>query len=112
VLQPKSRWLLATAARVRSQIMSSGIYGARSGTGADFLLVVRFPSSVLIPPPAPHSFIHSLPPSHRRYIVSIQTAWLNNQLKHYPEDESEHETTFVLGTKIHGFFCGAGLKPH
>jgi hypothetical protein len=33
------------------------------------------------------------------YIVSIVTASLNNQLKNYPEDESEYEASFVLGPK-------------
>jgi hypothetical protein len=47
------------------RIMSCGICGGQSGTGAGFLQVLRFPSSVLIPPAA----LHSLPSCHRLYIV-------------------------------------------
>jgi hypothetical protein len=42
-------------AQVRAQVRLCGICGGRSGTGAGFLRVLRFPLPILIPPTAPHS---------------------------------------------------------
>jgi hypothetical protein len=38
-----SRWLPTAAARVRTLVWSSGIYGGQSGAGAGFLRVLQFP---------------------------------------------------------------------
>jgi hypothetical protein len=43
------------AARVRSRVWSSGIFGGQSGAGADFLRVLQFPLPIFIPPIAPQS---------------------------------------------------------
>jgi hypothetical protein len=40
---------------VRSKARSCGICGGQSGTGADFLRVLRFPLPIPIPPTVPHS---------------------------------------------------------
>jgi hypothetical protein len=53
--QAVSRWLPTAAARVPARIMSCGICGGQSVTGAGFLRVLRFPLPILIPPTAPHS---------------------------------------------------------
>jgi hypothetical protein len=42
-------------ARVRAKVRSCGIRGGRSGTGAGFRRVLRFPLPILIPPTTPHS---------------------------------------------------------
>jgi hypothetical protein len=55
IAQAVSCRLPTTAARVRAQIKSCGIFGGQSGTGVDFLRVLRFPLSILIPPTTPHS---------------------------------------------------------
>jgi hypothetical protein len=52
IAQAVSCWLL-TAARVRARVSSRGICGGQSGTGADFLLVFRFPLPISISPIAP-----------------------------------------------------------
>jgi hypothetical protein len=56
--------------RPASQVRACGICGGQSGTGADFLQVLRFPLSILIPPTAPHSSIirgwYNRPNSGRR----------------------------------------------
>jgi hypothetical protein len=43
IVQVVSRRLPTTAARVRAHVKLCGIYGGQSGTGADFLRVLRFP---------------------------------------------------------------------
>jgi hypothetical protein len=53
--QAVSRRLPTAAARVRAQVRSRGICGGQSGTGEDFLRVLRFSLLILIPPTAPHS---------------------------------------------------------
>jgi hypothetical protein len=56
IAQVVSSRLPSVATRVRSQVISCGIFGAQSaGTNAGFLRVPRFPLPVLIPPVAPHS---------------------------------------------------------
>jgi hypothetical protein len=57
IAQAVSRRLPTAEARVRPQVRSCGICGRRSGSGAGFLRVLRFPLPVLIPPTAPHSSI-------------------------------------------------------
>jgi hypothetical protein len=47
------------AARVRSRVWSSGICGGRSGAGAGFLRVLRFPMPILI--------LHTIPQSSSTY---------------------------------------------
>jgi hypothetical protein len=53
--QAVSHQLPITATRVRAQVRSCGICGGQSGAAADFLLVLRFPLPILIPPTAPYS---------------------------------------------------------
>jgi hypothetical protein len=55
IAQAVSRRLLTAAARVRAQVKSCGIYGGKSGAGAGFLRVLRFPLPILIRPTASHS---------------------------------------------------------
>jgi hypothetical protein len=50
-----SRRLPTAEARVRAQVRLCGICGGQSGTGADFLRVLRFRLPILILPTAPHS---------------------------------------------------------
>jgi hypothetical protein len=54
IVQAVSRRLPTAAARIRSQVRSCGICGGRSGIGAGFLRVLRFPLPILIPPTTPH----------------------------------------------------------
>jgi hypothetical protein len=49
IAQAITRWLPTAAARVRARIRSCGICAGQSGTGADFLRVLRFPLLNLIP---------------------------------------------------------------
>jgi hypothetical protein len=43
IAEAVSRWLPSAAARVHSQVLSSGICGGQIGAGAGFLRVLRFP---------------------------------------------------------------------
>jgi hypothetical protein len=43
IAQAVSRWLPTAAARIRALVWPSGIFGGRSGAGAGFLRVLRFP---------------------------------------------------------------------
>jgi hypothetical protein len=49
IAQAVSRRLPTATAGVRARVWSSGICGGRSGTGAGFLRVLRFPLSIFIP---------------------------------------------------------------
>jgi hypothetical protein len=51
--QAFSSRFLTVAARVRVKLWSCRIFGWRSGTGAGFLRVLRFPVPIRIPPIAP-----------------------------------------------------------
>jgi hypothetical protein len=53
VAKAVSRWLPTAAARVRVRV-AGGVFGGRSGTGAGFLRVLRFPLPI-IPPISPSS---------------------------------------------------------
>jgi hypothetical protein len=53
--QAVSRWLPTVAARFRTRVWSCGICGGQSGAGSGFLLVLRFPLPIFIPPIAPQS---------------------------------------------------------
>jgi hypothetical protein len=53
--QTVSRRLRNTAVRFRSVVRSRGNCGGQNGTGVGFLLVLRLPLPILIPPNAPYS---------------------------------------------------------
>jgi hypothetical protein len=55
VVQAVSRRFPTGAARVRAQVMSCGICGGQSGTGAGIIRVLLFPLPILIPPTTPLS---------------------------------------------------------
>jgi hypothetical protein len=55
IAQAVSRRLPTEAARVRAPVKLCGICGRESGTGAGFLLVLRFPLRIRFPPIAPQS---------------------------------------------------------
>jgi hypothetical protein len=55
IAQVVSHRLPNVAARVWAWVKSCGVCGGRSGTGAGFLQVFRFPLPILIPLTAPHS---------------------------------------------------------
>jgi hypothetical protein len=67
IAQALSRRLSTATARVRAQVRSCAIFGEQTGTGTAFLLVLRFPLPVLIPPTAQYSSSSS----------SIIWGWLN-----------------------------------
>jgi hypothetical protein len=50
IVQAVSRRLPTAAARFRSPVRSCEIFGGKSGIGASFLRVLRFPLPILIPP--------------------------------------------------------------
>jgi hypothetical protein len=55
IAQAVSRWLPTAVAQVQSRVWSSGICGGQSGSGAGFLLVLRFPLPIFSPPNSPSS---------------------------------------------------------
>jgi hypothetical protein len=55
IAQAVSRRRSTATAKVRAQVTYCGIFGEQSDTGAGFLVVLRFPLPIIIPPTAPHS---------------------------------------------------------
>jgi hypothetical protein len=55
IAQAVSRWLPTAAAWVRARVWSCGICCGKSGAGAGFLRVLRFPLPIFIPPIASQS---------------------------------------------------------
>jgi hypothetical protein len=55
--QAVSIGLPTATARVRVHVRSCGISNRKSGAGADFLQILRFPLQIFIPPTAPYSLI-------------------------------------------------------
>jgi hypothetical protein len=58
IAQAVSRRLPTAVDRVPSQVRSCGICGGQSGIGENFLLALRFPLPILIPPTATLIIIH------------------------------------------------------
>jgi hypothetical protein len=54
IAQAASRLFPAAVARVLVHVRSCEVCGGQSGSGAAFLLVLRFPLPIFIPPTAPH----------------------------------------------------------
>jgi hypothetical protein len=79
IAQPVSRRLPTAAAQVRAQVKSCGICGRQSGTGAGFLLVLRFPLSIFIPPTALHSS-SIIRGGHNRPVSGRRAKWTQSQL--------------------------------
>jgi hypothetical protein len=73
--QAVSRRLPIADARVRVRVRSYGICGGRSGTGAGFLQLLRFPLPILIPPTAPHSPSSIIWDWYNRPISVRRTKW-------------------------------------
>jgi hypothetical protein len=55
IAQAVSRWLPTSVAWVRARVWLCGICGGKSGFGAGFLRVLRFPLPIFTPPIAPQS---------------------------------------------------------
>jgi hypothetical protein len=77
---PVNHRLPTAASRVRNQVMSCGIYGGQSGTGAGFLLVLRFPLPILIPPTAPHSSSSVIRGWYNRPVNGRRSKWTQSHL--------------------------------
>jgi hypothetical protein len=96
IAQAVSHRLPTAAARVPAQVWSCGICGGQSGTGASFLLVLRFPLPILIPPTAPQSS-STIRGWYNRPISGRRTKWSQS----HPTPRKK-KTTVLLYT--HGRF--------
>jgi hypothetical protein len=71
--QAVSRQLPIAMARVRAPDKSCGICGGQSGNGTSFLSVLRFLSSILIQPTAPHSSSSIIRGGYNRLVSGRRT---------------------------------------
>jgi hypothetical protein len=111
IAQAVSRLLLMAASRVQTQVMSCGIYGGQSDTGAGFLSVLRFPLPIFIPSTVPHS--SNIRDWYNRPVYGRSTNW--TQSHPYPRNwketlaqiEYDRDPTVVLvmyGVQRHGSY--------
>jgi hypothetical protein len=82
--------LLTAEAQFRAQVRSCGICGGQSGTGAGFLLVLRFPLPILIPPTAPHSSSSFGAGTISQLVADVQSGLSATQ----PQETKKKKTTF------------------
>jgi hypothetical protein len=80
IAQAVGRRLPTAEAPVRAQVTSCGICGGQSGTGADFLWVLRLPLPILIPPAAldsvsPHSKKLKKKTTEHKTKMSVHKTW-------------------------------------
>jgi hypothetical protein len=87
-----SRWLSTVAARARAQVKSCWICSGQSGTGADFLRVLRFFLPILIPPTAPHSSSCIIRGWYYRPISGQRKKWTKSQRTSTKWKEKKNET--------------------
>jgi hypothetical protein len=86
--QAISRRLPVAAARVRSHVRSCGIFCEQSGTGADFLRILLFFLTILIPPTAPHSSSSIIWGWYSRRTKGRRTKWTQSHLT--PRNENNY----------------------
>jgi hypothetical protein len=102
--QAVSRRLPNSAARIRSQVRSCGIFG---GTGAGFLRVLRFPLLLLISPAALYLLIILSP----TLLVLILTASLSNK-REKGKDHSFSESAIVTHLSEKRTSCRRNLDKY
>jgi hypothetical protein len=88
VIMHSSSDVLTAAARVRSQVRSCGICGGRSGIGAGFLQVLRFPLAIIISQTAPHSSSSIIRGWYNRPIVADVASELTVSLTVSPPENT------------------------
>jgi hypothetical protein len=95
IAQAVSRQLPTAAARVRARVRSCGICGGRSGTGAGFLRILRFPFPILIPSTAPQPSTSIIWGWYNRPNSGRSTKWTQSHPMRKTKTKS-HYTTLRL----------------
>jgi hypothetical protein len=100
IAQAVSRRLPNAVARLRAHVRSCEFCGGQRCTGAVFLLVLRFPLPILVPPTVPHSSSIIRGSYNRPF-----SGWRTKRTQSYPPQETKKNLSLCPPQVSHDLVC-------